>query len=91
MTAKSAAEVPGPRLPRLLQTLLGVMRPLEARLGMRGRYGSVFRSNDAIVAIRSAAKPAKRSAGKLFGWVRARRIDCSHEATSAWVASSASS
>jgi cytochrome P450 len=46
--AKHASEVPGPRLPRLLQTLLGVMRPLEARLGMRERYGGVFRSDDAI-------------------------------------------
>jgi cytochrome P450 len=45
---KPASEVPGPRLPRLLQTLLGVVRPLEARLGMRERYGGVFRSNDAI-------------------------------------------
>ena len=48
MPARPASEVPGPRLPRLLQTLLGVMRPLEARLGMRERYGAVFRSNDAI-------------------------------------------
>ena len=43
-----ASEIPGPRLPRLTQTLLGVMRPLEARLGMQERYGAVFRSNDAI-------------------------------------------
>src|SRR4051794_19586919 len=48
MPAKPATEVPGPRSPRLLQTLLGVMRPLEARLAMRERYGTVFRSNDAI-------------------------------------------
>src|SRR5207247_913374 len=40
--------VPGPRVPGLLQTLLGVMRPLEARLEMRERYGAVFRSNDAL-------------------------------------------
>jgi cytochrome P450 len=40
--------VPGPRLPRLLQTLLGVMRPVEARLRMRERYGAVFRTRDAI-------------------------------------------
>src|SRR3954468_10624717 len=45
---RPSSEVPGPRLPRLAQTLLGVMRPLEARLDMRQRYGSVFRSNDAI-------------------------------------------
>ena len=48
MPAKPASEVPGPRLPGLLQTLLGVMRPLEARLEMRERYGAVFRSHDAI-------------------------------------------
>ena len=47
--AAPTAEVSGPRLPRLGQTLLGVMRPLEARLSMRERYGPVFRSNDAIV------------------------------------------
>ncbi len=40
--------VPGPRLPRLAQTLLGVLRPVEARLAMQRRYGGVFRSNDAI-------------------------------------------
>jgi cytochrome P450 family 135 len=45
---RPASAVPGPRLPRLLQTLLGIMRPLEARLGMRKRYGGVFRSKDAI-------------------------------------------
>jgi cytochrome P450 family 135 len=35
-------------MPGLAQTLLGVMRPLDARLEMRERYGPVFRSNDAI-------------------------------------------
>jgi cytochrome P450 len=40
--------VPGPRSPRLLQTLLGVTRPVEARLALRERYGSVFRTSDAI-------------------------------------------
>jgi cytochrome P450 len=35
-------------MPRLLQTLLGVVRPLDARLAMRERYGGVFRTNDAI-------------------------------------------
>ena len=48
MHTRPSSEVPGPRLPRVLQTLLGVMRPVEARLGMRERYGRVFRSNDAI-------------------------------------------
>jgi cytochrome P450 len=33
----------------VVQTLLGVTRPIEARLAMRRRYGPVFRSNDAIV------------------------------------------
>ena len=45
---KPASEVPGPRIPGLLQTLLGVIRPLEARLEMRERYGGVFRTSDAI-------------------------------------------
>jgi cytochrome P450 len=47
--AKPASEVPGPRLPRLLQSWLGVVRPVEARLALRKRYGPVFRSNDAIL------------------------------------------
>src|SRR3954471_22987293 len=46
---RPSSEVPGPRLPRLAQTLLGVMRPLEARLALRKRYGPVFRTNDVIV------------------------------------------
>jgi cytochrome P450 family 135 len=46
---RSSSEVPGPRLPRLAQTLLGVMRPLETRLAMRERYGRVFRTNDVII------------------------------------------
>jgi cytochrome P450 len=47
-TLKAAAEVPGPRVPGLLQSWLGVVRPVEARLALRKRYGPVFRSNDAI-------------------------------------------
>src|SRR5688500_20056298 len=47
--ARPAAEVPGPRIPRLAQTLLGVLLPVEARTRMRERYGGVFKSNDAIV------------------------------------------
>src|SRR4051794_11356672 len=43
-----ASAVPGPRVPRLAQTLLGVVRPLDARLMMRRRYGSIFRTRDAI-------------------------------------------
>jgi cytochrome P450 len=46
--AKPASQVPGPRLPGLLQTLMGITRPLEARLIMRERYGGVFRTHDAI-------------------------------------------
>jgi cytochrome P450 len=46
--AKPASEVPGPRLPRPLQSLLGLVRPVETRLAARRRYGAVFRSNDAI-------------------------------------------
>jgi cytochrome P450 len=47
-SAKPAAAVPGPRLPGVLQTWLGVVHPLEARLALRKRYGPVFRTNDAI-------------------------------------------
>jgi cytochrome P450 family 135 len=45
---KPASDVPGPRLPRPLQSWLGVVRPVESRLALRKRYGPVFRSNDAI-------------------------------------------
>lgn len=45
----SVARVPGPRrVPRALQTLLGVMRPIETRLALRRRYGPVFRTNDSL-------------------------------------------
>jgi cytochrome P450 len=43
-----ASEVPGPRLPRVLQSWLAVVSPIGARLVMRRRYGPVFRTNDAI-------------------------------------------
>jgi cytochrome P450 len=47
--ARPAVEVPGPRLPRVLQSWLGVVRPVESRLALRKRYGAVFRSNDLLV------------------------------------------
>ena len=47
-TPRPAAEVPGPRFPRTLQSWLAVMRPVEARLWLRERYGPVFRTRDAI-------------------------------------------
>ena len=41
--------VPGPRrVPRTLQTLLDVMRPIETRRALQRRHGPVFRTNDAI-------------------------------------------
>src|SRR4051794_2717242 len=46
---RPSSEVPGPRLPRLVQTMAGVMQPVQARLLMRRRYGPVFRTNDALV------------------------------------------
>jgi cytochrome P450 family 135 len=46
---KPASEVPGPRLPRPLQSWLGVIRPFESRLALHKRYGNVFRTNDVIV------------------------------------------
>jgi cytochrome P450 len=45
----AVADVPGPRLPRPLQTWLGVVWPVEARLAVRRRYGPVFRTRDSIV------------------------------------------
>ena len=49
VSPKPASDVPGPRLPRPLQSWLGVIRPFESRLALRNRYGPVFRSNDVIV------------------------------------------
>ncbi len=46
--SKPASEVPGPRAPRLLQSWLAVMRPIEVRLAMRRRYGPIFRTRDAL-------------------------------------------
>lgn len=46
---RPASEVPGPRAPRPLQSLVDIMRPVEARLALRRRYGTVFRTNDSIV------------------------------------------
>ena len=43
-----ASAIPGPRVPRLLQSWLGVVRPLETRQAARRRYGPVFRSRDAL-------------------------------------------
>jgi len=44
----TASDVPGPRLPRPLQSWLGVIRPFESRFALRKRYGPVFLSNDVI-------------------------------------------
>jgi cytochrome P450 family 135 len=45
---RPASEVPGPRLPRPLQSWLGLVRPVQSRMAARRRYGPVFRSNDLI-------------------------------------------
>jgi len=47
--ALPASDVPGPRLPRPVQSWLGVVRPFESRLALRRRYGPVFRTHDVIV------------------------------------------
>jgi cytochrome P450 family 135 len=41
----------GPRLPRLVQTWMGVQRPVSSRLQMRERYGPVFATRDAIMGV----------------------------------------
>ena len=45
---RPASSVPGPRLPGPLQSVLGVIRPVESRLALHRRHGSVFRTDDAI-------------------------------------------
>jgi cytochrome P450 len=45
---KPASEVPGPRLPRPLQSWLGLARPFDSLLMLRKRYGPVVRTNDLI-------------------------------------------
>jgi cytochrome P450 len=49
MAHETPADVPGPRLPRPLQTWLGTIRPFESRVSLRRRYGPVFRTNDVIL------------------------------------------
>jgi cytochrome P450 len=46
--ARPTSEIPGPRIPRPLQTWLGVARPIDARLMMRKRYGKLFRTHDVL-------------------------------------------
>jgi cytochrome P450 family 135 len=46
---KPASAVPGPRVPGVLQTLLGIVWPLEGRLALRERYGGVFRTRDTLI------------------------------------------
>lgn len=64
---RPAAEIPGSRLPRLAQSWLGVSHPEEARLAMRQRHGSVFRSRDAIAG--EVFHIADRElVGEIFKW-----------------------
>ena len=46
--ARPASEIPRSRIPRPLQTWLGVARPIDARLAMRRRYGPLFRTHDVL-------------------------------------------
>ena len=46
--SKPASAVPGPRSPRLVQSSLAVLRPIDTRLTMRRRHGRIFRTNDSI-------------------------------------------
>jgi cytochrome P450 family 135 len=48
MAVRPASEVPGPRAPRVVQSWLGVVRPIHTRVMMRRRYGAVVRTHDAI-------------------------------------------
>ena len=67
MPPKPASDVPGPRLPRPLQSWLGVVRPVESRLALRRRHGTVFRSNDAIAG--QVFHVADRElVGQMFKW-----------------------
>jgi cytochrome P450 len=63
----ATSEVPGPPLPRVLQSWLAVVSPIGARLAMRRRYGSVFRTNDAIAGplIHVADRPLVE---QMFKW-----------------------
>ena len=45
---KPASAVPGPRLPRPLQSWLGFVHPVRSRQALRKRYGKIFRSNDVL-------------------------------------------
>jgi cytochrome P450 family 135 len=49
MTASPASAIPGPRAPRPVQSVLGVIRPVQTRLAVRNRYGPIFRTRDSLV------------------------------------------
>jgi cytochrome P450 len=67
MTAQPASAVPGPRLPRPIQSLLALFRPIETRLTARRRYGALFRSNDSIAG--QVFHVADRElVGEMFKW-----------------------
>jgi cytochrome P450 len=64
---RPASDVPGPRLPRPLQSWLAIARPVESRLAARKRYGPVFRSNDAIAG-RVFHVADRELIGQMFKW-----------------------
>jgi cytochrome P450 len=67
MSAQPASAVPGPRLPRPIQSLLALSRPIETRLTARRRYGAVFKSNDSIAG--QVFHVADRElVGEMFKW-----------------------
>lgn len=43
-----SVDLPGPRIPRIGQTVLGLFAPYWSRRRMRERYGPVFRTDDAV-------------------------------------------
>ncbi|MEX0992936.1 MAG: cytochrome P450 [Solirubrobacterales bacterium] len=46
---RPASEIPGPRTPRLLNSLIGVYQPVRARLDARKRFGPIYRVHDSIL------------------------------------------
>jgi cytochrome P450 len=59
--------VPGPRLPRAAQSLIGILWPIRSRATLRAKHGPVFRTNDLIAGpLVHIADPAL--VAKMFRW-----------------------
>ena len=64
---RPASEIPGLAWPKAVVSLLGVLRPVAARLEMRRRYGRIFRTDD-LIAGRVFHVADRALVAEMFGW-----------------------